>query len=60
MPETHTPFGWVMQPAPATAAGAATLNEDNLRFLNLVRSRFQSVWVEDHFLDVGRDRKSVV
>ena len=30
MPETHPQFGWVMQPAPATAAGAATLNEDNL------------------------------
>ena len=47
-------FGWVIQPAPATAAGAATLNEDNLRFLNLIRSAFQTVWFEDHFLDVGR------
>src|SRR5438874_8590236 len=59
MPDTQVHFGWLMQPAPATAAGAATLNEDNMRFLNLVRSQFQSAWVEDHFLDVGRYQHDV-
>jgi hypothetical protein len=44
MSNIRVEFGWVIQPAPATAAGAATLNADNLHFLNLIRSEFQTVW----------------
>jgi alkanesulfonate monooxygenase SsuD/methylene tetrahydromethanopterin reductase-like flavin-dependent oxidoreductase (luciferase family) len=42
-------FGWVIQPTPRTENGAATLLDDNRKFLNALRGKFQSAWVEDHF-----------
>ena len=59
MPNTRVEFGLAAQAAPATAASAATLNADTVRFINLIRGAFQSVWVEDHFMDLGRYKHDV-
>ncbi|MCA1552932.1 MAG: LLM class flavin-dependent oxidoreductase, partial [Chloroflexi bacterium] len=41
-------FGWVVQPT-STPETRATLRADNQRFLELIRHKFDSVWLEDHF-----------
>src|SRR5205823_5606440 len=45
---------WVIQPAPMQASAQGSLQADNRRFLELIRGEFQTLWFEDHFLDVGR------
>ncbi len=42
-------FGWVIQPVPRGEDGAATLLDNNRKFLNALRGHFSSAWVEDHF-----------
>lgn len=42
-------FGWVLTPAARAPAGAATLLEENRRFLDRIRGAIDTVWVEDHF-----------
>ncbi len=42
-------FGWVIQPSARNQAGAATLLDDDRKFLDALRGRFTSAWVEDHF-----------
>jgi alkanesulfonate monooxygenase SsuD/methylene tetrahydromethanopterin reductase-like flavin-dependent oxidoreductase (luciferase family) len=44
-----TTFGWVITPAARDAAGAATLHENNRRFIERMRGAFDTLWVEDHF-----------
>jgi alkanesulfonate monooxygenase SsuD/methylene tetrahydromethanopterin reductase-like flavin-dependent oxidoreductase (luciferase family) len=46
----NTPtFGWVITPAARDASGASTLHENNRRFIEHIRSVFDTIWVEDHF-----------
>jgi alkanesulfonate monooxygenase SsuD/methylene tetrahydromethanopterin reductase-like flavin-dependent oxidoreductase (luciferase family) len=54
MTNNKVEFGWVIQPAAMSTAEQPSLMADNQRFLELVRRDFQTVWFEDHFLDVGR------
>lgn len=42
-------FGWVIQPSAREATGAATLMDDNHRFIERIRGAFTTIWVEDHF-----------
>ena len=42
-------FGWVITPAARDASGAATLHENNRRFIERMRGVFDTIWVEDHF-----------
>ena len=42
-------FGWVITPAARDASGAATLHENNRRFIERLRGAFDTIWVEDHF-----------
>src|SRR5438128_136327 len=54
MSDTRVEFGWVLQPAARQASEQPRLAEDNRRYMTLIREAFQTVWFEDHFLDVGR------
>jgi alkanesulfonate monooxygenase SsuD/methylene tetrahydromethanopterin reductase-like flavin-dependent oxidoreductase (luciferase family) len=42
-------FGWVITPAARDQTGAATLHDDNRRFIERIRGAFDTLWVEDHF-----------
>ena len=42
-------FGWVITPAARNASAAASLHDDNRRFIERIRGRFDTIWVEDHF-----------
>jgi alkanesulfonate monooxygenase SsuD/methylene tetrahydromethanopterin reductase-like flavin-dependent oxidoreductase (luciferase family) len=42
-------FGWVISPAARDPEGARTLNQENRRFIERIRSHFDMIWVEDHF-----------
>src|SRR5713226_7471086 len=46
-------FGWVVQPAPMSAEQRDSLRVDNQKFLDLIRAKFQSAWLEDHFQWIG-------
>ncbi len=41
-------FGWVVQPSSAPEH-RETLRADNHKFLELIRHKFESAWLEDHF-----------
>ena len=43
-------FGWVITPTARDASGAATLHENNRRFIERIRGKFDTIWVEDNFL----------
>jgi len=42
-------FGWVITPAARDTSGAATLHDNNRRFIERLRGAFDTLWVEDHF-----------
>jgi len=42
-------FGWVITPAARDASGAATLHDNNRRFIERIHGAFDTLWVEDHF-----------
>lgn len=46
-------FGWVVQPVPMSAERRESLRADNQKFLELMRDKFQSAWLEDHFQWTG-------
>ena len=52
---TKIDFGWVVQPVPRSLEGRPTLLADNQKFLELIRYKFQTAWLEDHFQWNDRD-----
>jgi alkanesulfonate monooxygenase SsuD/methylene tetrahydromethanopterin reductase-like flavin-dependent oxidoreductase (luciferase family) len=46
---TQPTFGWVLSPAARAPEGAATLHDENRRFLGRIQGAIDTVWVEDHF-----------
>jgi alkanesulfonate monooxygenase SsuD/methylene tetrahydromethanopterin reductase-like flavin-dependent oxidoreductase (luciferase family) len=53
MADKRIEFGWVVQPSPMKQEQAETLRADNQKFLDLIRNKFESAWLEDHFQWLG-------
>ena len=51
---TKPSFGWVITPAAKDAEDARNLHQDNQRFIEKLRGKFEMIWVEDHFQWNGR------